>query len=75
VGASTAATICDLAGPFNNVSVGGGAGPSGSADGFIGSSANGPVIGGGVTVGPGLGGGVSNTVTNTTVTGLNCTCP
>jgi RHS repeat-associated protein len=75
VALSNAKTICDLAGAFNNVSIGGGVGPGGSLDGFIGSSANGPVVGGGFTVGGGLGGGISSTITNTTVGGLNCVCP
>jgi RHS repeat-associated protein len=64
---STAQTVEDLAGPFNNFSVGAGLGPDVSADYFVGTSPNGPVIGGGLTVGVGLGAGGSTTVTGTGV--------
>lgn len=67
VGVSTAKTICDLRGPFENVNMGGGWGPSATGDGFWGSSDNGLVLGGGVTVGLGLGGTSFAGVTNTWV--------
>lgn len=54
---STAETICDLRGPFTNLSVGAGAGVDASIDGFAGQSDHGPVVGGGFTLGAGLGAG------------------
>lgn len=62
---SNAKTICDLRGPFGNVSAGGGWGPGAIGEGFWGPSDTGTVIGGGVTVGAGLGAtsfdGINNT--------------
>jgi hypothetical protein len=61
-------TINDLNGPFVNASVGGGAGPHGSADVFMGTGENGQTVtGGGITIGGGLGAGASTTITTTTV--------
>jgi hypothetical protein len=60
---SDAKTIYDLSGRFNNVSLHGGAGFGGSLDLFNGSSANGPVTGGGFTFG--LGAGASATISST----------
>lgn len=70
VGFSNAKNINDLAGPFINGSVGGGEGVHGSVDGFTGSSPDGTVFGGGVTVGGGggTGGGGSVVTTTTTIT-------
>jgi RHS repeat-associated protein len=66
--ASNASTICDLAGPFVNISAGGGWGPDATGDAFYGKDGNGNDIwGGGVTVGAGLGVGGSATVTDTVV--------
>jgi len=62
---SNADTISDLTGPFFNVSAHGGIGLGGSVDYFTGSSANGPVAGGGVTLGAALGASVSGGATNT----------
>jgi len=67
---SNAATVCDLGGPFGNVSGTFGAGGSVSADVFYGNSPNGPVKGGGITAGAGVGGSGSVSVTKTTVTPL-----
>ena len=54
--ASNADTICQLAGPFNNVSLGGGWGPDATGDGFWGQNANGKTVtGAGLTLGAGLG--------------------
>ena len=55
--ASNAHGICDLAGPFGNVSVGGGAGLGASFEGFHGPSPHGNVTGGGFTIGAGIGAG------------------
>lgn len=68
VNASNAKTICDLSGPFNQGSLGGGWGPNASGDYFTGNSPNGWVYGGGVTVGAGLGAGGSSDITWTEVT-------
>ena len=71
IGAYPAATsIYDYAGPFNNLSVGTGAGAYGSIDVFQDPS-KGPLnpsgYGGGLTLGVGVGGGGSISRTNTTV--------
>jgi RHS repeat-associated protein len=66
---SNAKTIYDLSGAFNNVSLQGGGGLGGSVDYFVGSSANGPVFGGGVTLGAAGGGSVSASRTTTQVCG------
>ncbi len=53
---SNANTICDLAGPFNNVSSGGGWGPDITGDAFWGTGSHGQrVEGGGLTFGAGAG--------------------
>jgi len=53
---SNADTVCDLAGPFKNVSLGGGWDPDATGDAFWGSGSHGqPVMGGGLTLGGGLG--------------------
>ena len=62
---SNAQTVYDLTGKFENASAYGGVGLGGSADVFYGISANGPVVGGGVTLGTALGASVSGGVTNT----------
>ena len=62
---SNAKTISDLTGPFGNVSGHAGLGVGGSVDYFTGSSANGPVAGGGVTLGAAAGASVSAGGTNT----------
>lgn len=68
VAASNADTVCDIAGPFNNFSAGGGAGLGVSYDAFGGSSPSGqPVLGTGVTFGVAGGAGASSTVTKTNV--------
>ena len=56
---SNAKTICDLSGPFANANLGGGLGPDAEANGWIGNSPDGTVIGGGVNLGGGLGAGGS----------------
>jgi hypothetical protein len=62
-------TICDLNGPFTNVSAGGGWGPSASGDAYYGYDSQGNRIeGGGITIGVGAGEGGSTTITTTTVT-------
>jgi RHS repeat-associated protein len=49
-------SVCDLAGPFHNVSLGGGWGPDATGDGFWGTGSNGQrVEGGGLTLGAGIG--------------------
>ena len=59
-------TIFDLAGPFTNISSGGGWGPFASGDAFFGFGQNGQrVEGGGITIGIGLGAGASVAITNT----------
>jgi RHS repeat-associated protein len=74
--ASNAKTICDLRGPFNNLSAGAGAGLDASLDSFYGTSDNGPVAGFGVGLGVGAGAGASTTITTTTVKPTNeCSCP
>ena len=71
IGTYPAATsIYDYAGPFNNLSVGAGAGPYGSIDTFqdaTKSLTNTSSYGGGLTFGAGVGGGGSISKTNTTV--------
>ena len=55
-GASNGDTVCDLSGPFDNISSGGGWGPDATGDAFYGYGANGQkVTGGSITLGPGLG--------------------
>jgi hypothetical protein len=66
---SNAQTIYDLSGPFTTISAHGGEGVGGSADFFAGSSASGPVIGGGITLGASTGASVSVTRTTTEVYG------
>lgn len=67
ISGSNAKTICDLSGPFASGSVGGGWGPNASGDYFTGSSRNGWVTGGGITIGAGLGAGGSSAITGTKV--------
>ncbi|MGB6538097.1 MAG: RHS repeat-associated core domain-containing protein [Xanthobacteraceae bacterium] len=62
---SNALTISDLTSPFGNVSGHEGLGLGGSMDYFAGSSADGPVAGGGATLGAAAGASVSAGVTNT----------
>ena len=64
---SNANTISDLTGPFGNVSGHGGAAVGGSVDYFTGPSANGPVVGGGITIGAAAGASVSGAITNTSI--------
>jgi RHS repeat-associated protein len=70
VSVSTAETVKDLSGPFNNVDVGYATGINASASYFTGESQNGWVTGSGITIGAGYGVGVSNTVTWTSITEL-----
>lgn len=66
--ASNADTICQLAGPFNNVSLGGGWGPDATGDGFWGQNANGQTVtGAGLTLGAGIGADASVGRTDTTL--------
>ncbi len=59
-------TVCDIAGPFKNVSVGGAVGEGGSIDGFWGPGSQGQdVHGGGITVGGGAGASGFSGQTNT----------
>jgi RHS repeat-associated protein len=61
-------TICDLRGPFANISLGGGWGPDATGDGFTGEGANGNFIaGGGLTLGVGAG---ANSFLGITETGV-----
>jgi hypothetical protein len=62
---SNAKTICDLGGPFTNLSAGAGAGVDASVDRFFGTSDHGPVAGVGVGLGSVEGVGASTTVTTT----------
>ncbi|MHB8405520.1 MAG: RHS repeat-associated core domain-containing protein [Gammaproteobacteria bacterium] len=56
IGASNANTVCDLGGPFDNLSIGGGWGPDATGDAFYGYGTQGqPVLGGALTLGLGLG--------------------
>jgi hypothetical protein len=72
---SNADSICDLAGPFQNISAGGGWGPNGTGEGFWGSGSRGVILGGGITIGAGVGSASSITVTNTSVVPLTgCKC-
>jgi len=65
---STANYITDLAGPFANVSGGGGWGPDAQADAFYGSNSRGEnIVGGGLTIGAGVGASGSALVTNTSI--------
>ena len=66
---SNAQTIYDLSGRFTNASIQGGGGAGGSVDYFAGSSPNGLVTGGGVTLGAGVGASASVTVTTTQICG------
>jgi RHS repeat-associated protein len=69
VNASDADTVCDLRGTFAYGSVGGGWGPSGAGNWFVGSNqaGTGTVLGAGVTAGEGLGAGTFVGTTNTWV--------
>jgi len=68
VAGSNGDTINDLKGPFANVSLGGGWGPSATGDAFTGWADDGRAIaGGGFTFGPGAGAGASLGVTDTAV--------
>lgn len=64
---SNAQNISDLAGPFGNVSATLGAGLGGTADLFFGPSADGGVVGGGVTAGLAGGASASTSVTWTSM--------
>jgi hypothetical protein len=65
---SNAKTICDLSGPFANVSVGGGWGAHATGDAFYGYANDGSRIeGGGLTLGFGAGATSSVSITNTNV--------
>ena len=65
---SNGQSICDLRGPFGNVSLGGGEGAAGTADYFQGSTGDGRTVAGtGVTLGVGAGASASATVTKTFV--------
>ena len=66
VGASNANTVCDLGGPFANLSLGGGWGPDATGDAFLGYGTQSQrVEGGTLTLGTGLGltsfGGITGT--------------
>ena len=63
-------TIYDFGGPFNQTTIGAGAGPSVAVDVYSDPS-NPNIVGGGVTIGPGVGTGASQTRTNT-VCDLSC---
>ena len=65
--ASNASNIYDMAGPFSNISAGGGAGFGGVGDAYVGNSPDGPVFGGTVGIGPMVGGGASSSLTDTVV--------
>jgi RHS repeat-associated protein len=71
LGYSNAKTICDLAGPFNQVGGSGGAGIGGGVSGFAGASPDGLVTGASLTLGGGFGAGLSDSITTTTVTPSN----
>jgi RHS repeat-associated protein len=71
VAVSDAATVDDLGGVFGNASISGGLGFDGSVDAFGGPSANGPVVGAGITLGVGAGADVALTATDTKLTPLN----
>jgi len=71
---SDALTICDLAGPFVNGSVGVGDGVSVAVGGFTGPSPHGRVNGFGGTFGGGFGGSGSALETSTTVNQLTGKC-
>lgn len=65
---SNAKTICDLRGPFHNLSLGGAAdGVAVSGDYFWGNSPHGPVKGLGFTIGPGAGINASAMTTGTAI--------
>jgi len=56
IGTSNGNTVCDLGGPFDNLSLGGGWGPDATGDAFYGHGTQGQtVLGGTLTLGPGLG--------------------
>ena len=56
IGASNANSVCDLGGPFDNLSLGGGWGPDATGDAFYGRGTQGQsVLGGTLTLGAGLG--------------------
>jgi hypothetical protein len=59
-------TVCDLAGPFKNASLGGGWGPNATGDAFWGEGSQGQMVeGGGLTLGVGLGASSFSGETNT----------
>jgi uncharacterized protein RhaS with RHS repeats len=59
-------TVCDLEGPFKNVSLGGGWGPDATGDAFWGEGSHGQLVqGGGLTLGVGVGASAFNGQTNT----------
>jgi len=71
---SDAKTVCDLAGPFVNGTLGGGWGPNAAGGVFMGGSPHGNVHGGGVSIGAGLGASSSVMLTQTSVTPLTGKC-
>lgn len=65
---SNANTICDLAGPFRNLSLGGGWGPDATGDAFWGQGTQGQLVSGaGISLGGGLGADAFSGETNTTL--------
>lgn len=65
---SNGSTVCDLAGPFSNVSLGGGWGPDATGDAFWGAGSQGQLVqGGGLTLGAGIGASGFVGQTNTTL--------
>lgn len=59
-------TVCDLAGPFQNVSLGGGWGPDATGDAFWGEGSHGQLVeGAGLTLGVGVGASAFSGATNT----------
>jgi hypothetical protein len=64
---SNAKNVSDLSGPFASGSASLGGGMAGSADVFVGPSADGAVAGGGFSYGPGGGASIFGGVTNTYV--------
>ncbi|WP_338525221.1 RHS repeat-associated core domain-containing protein [Pseudomonas batumici] len=66
VAMSNGNSVCDLAGPFSNVSLGGGWGPDATGDAFWGAGSEGQMVtGAGWTLGVGVGGGAFAGQTNT----------
>jgi RHS repeat-associated protein len=70
VAVSNAVTVCDLTGPFNAASIGGGTGFGGSVDSFSGLSDHGWVNGEGMTVGQAVGAGGFVGATGTSRSGV-----